>query len=107
MIDEGDIEKAVHWLLSSADEAAEAKGERIYCEEYRKSLKAIIASECNETSEAAKERHAYAHPRYQEHLERLKQAVIRDETMRARRAAAEMKIEAWRTQSSNMRSVKL
>ena len=79
----------------------------MYCEEYRKSLKAIIASESNEKSEVAKERYAYAHERYLEHLDKLKLAVIEDEKNRAMRVAAEMKIEAWRSQQANMRAMKI
>ena len=107
MIPDKDIEAAVDWLRDNAEDAGKAKAERVYCEQFRKSLKAILASESNETSEVAKERRAYAHFRYQEHLEKLKDAVLADEKNRALRVAAEMKIEAWRTMSSNYRSIKL
>lgn len=107
MFTDTDIERAVDWLRDNSVEAAKAKAERIYCEEFRKSLKAILASESNESSEAARDRHAYSHSRYQEHLYKLKDAVLKDETMRALRVAAEMKIEVWRTQAANQRSIKL
>jgi len=107
MIPDEDIEAAVDWLRDSAGACATAKADRIYCGEYRKSLKAIIASECNEKSESARERFAYASERYQEHLKALRAAVLEDEKNCALRVAAEMKIEAWRTMSSNIRSIKL
>ena len=107
MITDDEIDTAVHWLASHAEEAARARAERVYCEEYRKSLKAILASQSNEKAEAAKERSAYAHPKYLEHLEALKKAVLEDEKNRALRGAAEMKIEAWRSQEANKRSIKL
>jgi hypothetical protein len=107
MIDDTAVESAVDWLLKNAPEAGRLRGERVYCEEYRKSLKAILASQANENAEAAKERWAYAHSEYQIHLERLRDAVTADEVNRAQRATAELRIEVWRTQSSNNRAVKL
>jgi hypothetical protein len=50
------------------------------------------------------EREAYSDPRYVEHLEAIKQAVEIDEGHTFLRAAADAKIEAWRTQSSNTRA---
>ena len=107
MISDDEIEKAVDWLRDHALDAAKARAERVYCEEYRKSLKAILASQSNEKSEGAKERYAYGHEEYLSHLEDLKQAVLEDEKNRALRVAAELKIEAWRTMEANKRSVKL
>lgn len=106
-ITDEDIERALDYLRDNAAPAAAAKGERIFCEEYRKSLKAILASQSNETSEHAKNDFAYSHQKYLEHLERLKRAVIEDEKNRGLRAAAEAKIEAWRTMSSNYRAMKI
>lgn len=107
MIPDDDIERALDWLRNHAELVAQAKGERVYCEEFRKSLKAILASEANESSEVAKERQAYKHPKYLEHLEKLKAAVIEDEKNKALRVAAELKISAWQTQNANLRSMKI
>lgn len=107
MIDEAAIEKLVEDLLNNSGKAGELRGERVYAEEYRKSLKAILASQSNESSEAAKERAAYKHQKYLDHLEELKKAVTADEGNRAWRAGAEIAIESWRTMEANKRSVKL
>lgn len=107
MIDDAEVERALDYLRDSSLKMAQARGERIYAEEYRKSLKAILASHSNESSEAAKDRAAYTHERYLEHLDRIKQAVINDEEQRALRVAAEMKIEVWRSQQANIRSMKV
>ena len=45
MILDADIEKAVDWLRDNAEDAAKSKAYRVYLEEYRKSLKAIIMAE--------------------------------------------------------------
>lgn len=107
MIEDEAVEKAADWLISNSPEAGRLRGERVHAEEYRKSLKAILASQSPETSEGGRERWAYASSAYQEHLETMRDAVTADEVNRARRAAAQMRIEIWRTQNANNRSVKL
>ena len=52
---------------------------------------------------AAQEREALADERYLDHLSALRIAVEDDEKMRWLKAAAEAKIEAWRTQAANQR----
>lgn len=104
MISDDEIERAVHWLRDNAEEAAQAKAERVYMEEYRKTVKATLMSEVNEKPIGAQEAFAYAHKHYFDHLIALKEAVKRDEHFRFLREAAQAKIEAWRTQSSNLRA---
>ena len=107
MISEEAVETAVHWLASHAEEAAEAKAQRVYAQEMRKSLKAILMNESDAKTASEREAEAYAHPRYQEHLTKLKAAVFEDEKIGALREAAKMRIEAWRSQQANYRSITL
>ena len=104
MITEDDAERAVEYLRDNARPAAQARAERIYMEEYRKSLKAKIMREEPGTSVANQEARAYADPRYQEHLESMRTAIERDEYCRWMMVAAEAKISAWQTQSRNNRA---
>jgi arginine deiminase len=106
-VSERDLEKALDWLRDNADEAARAKAERIYCEEYRKSLKAVLMKQHAQLPLGAQEREAYADERYLMHLDKLRTAVFEDERIRALRVAAELKIEAWRTQQANFRAMKI
>lgn len=106
-ISDEEIDKALDYLRDNADEAAKARAERIYVEEYRKTVKAQLMKEHDTKSAVIQERDAYADPRYVVHLEAIKEAVFRDEKMKFMLAAAEAKIEAWRTQSSNERANKL
>ena len=39
MIEDKDVDEAVHWLMNSADIIATAKATLVYLEEYRKSLR--------------------------------------------------------------------
>lgn len=103
MISDDQIEKALDWLRDNADEAAQAKANRVYMEEFRKSLKAQIMSEHLAEPLGAQQRTAYSDKRYLNHLEGLKQAVFLDERFRFMRAAADAKIEAWRTMNANQR----
>ena len=107
MIREEDIEKALDYLRDNATAAAQARANRVYVEEYRKTIKAAIMQEHSDLPLGAQEREAYADPRYVEHLQAIRAAVEDDERHRFLRATAEAKIEAWRTQSSNERAMKL
>lgn len=105
MIREIDIEAACDFLREGAEEAAQARANRIYMEEFRKSLKAQIMAEHNEMAIGAQEREAYSDKRYLDHLEALKIAVHADEKARFLRQAAIAKIDAWQTQSANHRGM--
>lgn len=99
-----EIDKALDFLRDNARDAAQARADRIYVEEFRKTLKATLMKEHGSLSAVLQEREAYADDRYQQHLEAIREAVRLDEYHRFMRIAAEAKIEAWRTQSSNSRA---
>ena len=106
MIQERDVELAVEWLRDNAKAAAKARAERIYVEEYKKSLEAQLMCGSDSQGTSAVDRQAYArsHPKYLAHLRAIQEAVERDETMRWLMVAAQAKIEAWRTQNANLRA---
>lgn len=104
MITDEQVEKALDFLRDNAEDSAQARANRIYLEEFRKSLKAQIMAEHLAEPIGAQERWAYDDIRYRNHLEGLKQAVYNDERLRFLRGAAEAKIEAWRTMCSNQRA---
>jgi hypothetical protein len=105
-ISEQEVDRALDYLRDSADAAAKARAERIYVEEYRKTIKAQLMKEHEDKPLGAQEREAYADPRYVQHLEAIREAVFTDERHRFLLSAANAKIEAWRTQSSNERAMK-
>jgi hypothetical protein len=107
IVSEDTVSKALDHLTMRAEDAAKARAERIYVEEYRKTVKAQIMQEHTDLPIGAQEREAYADPRYTAHLEAIRQAITEDERMRFLREAATATIEAWRTQSSNERAGKL
>ena len=101
---ERDPHQAVDFIRDNAEIYAKAKAERIYTEEFRKSLKAILMKESCEIAVNAQEREAYAHPKYRKLLDGLKEAVIVEETLRWKMVAAEARIEVWRSQEASNRA---
>lgn len=103
-ISDDQAERALDFLRDNAEDAAKARAERIYLEEFRKSLKAQIMAEHLAEPLGAQERAAYSDKRYLNHLEGMKQAIFLDERLRFLRGAAEAKLDAWRTMESTKRA---
>lgn len=100
------IFRALDFIRDNALVYAQAKANRIYLEEYRKTMKAL----CMQSAEAggvhaisAQERDAYATLKYAEHLEALREAIEREEELRWLMVAAQAKIEVWRSLESSRR----
>lgn len=104
MITQDDAERAVDWLGNNASEIAQARAERLYIEQWIKTVKATIQAEQEGMSAAASEIVALASPRYAKALAAFKEAVLADERFRFLVAAAEARIEAWRSQESTRRA---
>lgn len=99
--------KCLDFLRDNSLAMAQAKANRIYLEEGRKSAKAILMQEAERrgaTSSAAQEREAYAHEDYTKHLDALRMAVEEEERLRWMMVAAQSKIEVWRSISANLRA---
>ena len=104
MIADDDVEKAVDYLRSSAQEAAEARAQMKYLSEFLKSKVAQIATKQDGLSAAAAEHFAKAHPDYIALLEGYKVAVERDAFFTFKREAADALIRAWQTQCATARA---
>jgi hypothetical protein len=109
ILTEAHVEKALDYLQDNADAAAKARAERIYCQEFRKSLKALLMKEhdTGTRSGTMQEREAYADDRYIAHLDALKEAVFQDTKMQFLMEAARAKIDAWQTKSANERNARV
>lgn len=102
-----DPQAAVDYMVAKAGEYAKAKSDRIYCEEYRKSLKSLLmkdAQAAGHQAANAQEREAYASEEYIRHLKALREAVEIEENLRWMLIAAEARIEVWRSQEASKRS---
>ena len=103
MVSEEQAERAVDWIRDNAQALAEARAQRVYLEEFRKSKKAILYQQAGEAPVAEREAYAYAHPDYMAVLDGLRAAVEQEERLRWLMVAAQARIETWRTQSANER----
>ena len=103
MIKDEDVERAVDYLRDTAESCAKARAERLYLDDYTRSLRAEIMSEHLAEPLGAQERHAMSDIRYRNHLEALKLAIYNDEKGHFLREAAEAKIRAWQTQQASER----
>ena len=100
-----DPNAAVDYMIAKAAEFAQAKANRIYCEEYRKTLKSELMKEAMLKYDAAnaQEREAYAHPEYVALLNGLAAAIEQEETLKWGMEAARMRCDIWRTEQANER----
>lgn len=99
-------ERSLEYIRKHAKTYAKAKAERIYLEEYRKSLKAILMKRAlTQGFEAAnaQEREAYADPDYKTILEGLRTAIEAEEAIRWGLVAAEAAIDVWRSKEASAR----
>jgi hypothetical protein len=99
-----DPQKAVDFIRNNARAYAFSKAHRMYVEEYRKSLKAILMKRSKETAVNAQEREAYSHDEYREHLQAIFEAIELEETYRWKMVAAQAEIEIWRSQEASSRA---
>jgi len=99
-----DPNKAVDYILANSAKFAEAKANRVYIEEFRKSKKALLMNESVESTVNAREQFAYSHPDYIKLLDGLRSAVQIEESLKWEMEAARLRVEIWRTQEATNRS---
>ena len=104
MIEDSQVDEALEYLRTNAPIAAQAKANKIYMEEFRKTVKAQQMAKFNSLPVNAQEREAYRSEEYQAHLDAIKDAVYKDELHRWGMVAATSTIEAWRTHNANQRN---
>lgn len=99
--------QALDFIRDNALPLAQAKANRIYLEEFRKTQKALSMREAEDggvVTIGAQEREAYTHEKYQKLLLGLKEAVQEEERLRWLMIAAQAKIEVWRSFESSKRA---
>ena len=107
IVTEVELEKALDFLRDNAREIGEAKANTVRCGHMLKVVKALKMKAFNELSAAKAEVEAYCSEEYKMALLDDAVAAGEYEKLRALREAAALKIEAWRTESSNYRSMKI
>jgi hypothetical protein len=98
-----DPNRAIDFIIAHATKFADAKAERVYLEEFRKSKKAILMSQSPAKAAVEREQYAYGHEEYLALLEGIKAAVAVEEALKWHLEAAKIRTEVWRTQEASNR----
>jgi len=102
-----DPHKAIDYIIHNASRYAQAKANRIFIEEFRKSKKALLMKDAlarGYEAVNAQEREAYSDPEYLEVLRGIKEATAEEEELRWKLEAAKMRVDVWRTEQATARS---
>jgi hypothetical protein len=105
-ITEDEVDKALEWLRDNARELGAAKGRMIETNHMLKAVKAIEMKRHDGPVSKA-EMMALASDAYRQAIQDDVEATVAFETLRSLREAASAKIECWRSQEANLRSMKL
>lgn len=96
--------RATEYLIESAAEIASARAQLTKSENMLRVVKSMAMRMSNQKSVAAQETEAYASPQYLQAVNDLTAATQAYEELRAKREAAKMRIEYWRSLNANQRS---
>jgi hypothetical protein len=99
-------EEAAQDIRNKARGYGDAKAQRVYLEEFRKSKKALLmkdALQMGYEAANAQEREAYADPEYHTLLKGLAAAIAQEETLRWEIEASRLDVEIWRTREATNR----
>ena len=97
--------KSRDFLYKNGKTYAAAKANRSYLELFLKSKLALLMKDSTESTSAAKETDAKAHPDYMALLYGIKEAIELEETLKWELEAAKQTIEIYRTESANNRGL--
>lgn len=100
-------EEAAQIIREKAPAYGEAKAQRVYLEEYRKTKRAMLmkdALKMGVEAANAQEREAYADPSYHQLLKGLAVAIEAEETLKWEMESARLEIEIWRSREATNRT---
>ena len=103
MTDEINIFKVLDFIRDNSAAYAQAKANRQYLENYRKTVKAQQMKKHLSLPVSAQEREAYASEEMQQIDSAIKEAVEEEARLQWLLTAAQIKAEAWRTLQANAR----
>lgn len=98
-------QKNLRRMWQSAPKLAKAKAERVYLEEYRKTLKATLMAKSGARTAAEREQDAYSDPAYVAHLEGLRAAVEAEELLKWHMVTDQAAVEVWRSEEASNRAM--
>lgn len=92
-----DPNRAIEYIQQNAIKFAQAKSDRIFIENYLKTIKAKEMNKSSAATVAQKDADAYASEAYVEQLNALKAAVEQEEHLKWMLIAAQARIDVWKT----------
>lgn len=106
VIHDDEVHAAVEWLIRNARALGTSKGAQLYRHHRVKIVLNLEKKKRNDMPVSRAEIEAYTTDAYQQACWDDAMAAAKYEEMRALQKAAEVKIEAWRSEQANRRSVK-
>ncbi len=97
-------DKAVNYIIENSAKFSQAKAQRVYLEEFRKSKKAILMGQSPAKAANEREQYAYAHEDYIALLGGIKAAIEVEEDLKWRLEAARLRVDIWRTREASNRN---
>jgi hypothetical protein len=97
-----DPNKCVAYIMENAPKFAQAKAERVFIENYLRTVKSRLMNQ-EEGTLGNKEAYAYAHADYEAQLKGLKEATEKEENLKFMLMAAQMRHDTWKTQEYSKR----
>ena len=76
--------EAIDFIIKNGPTFAAAKADRVYIEQYLKTVKAMLMNDCQNMPSTKAEAYALAHPDYKLQIDALKIAVEAEETLDSR-----------------------
>ncbi len=107
VVTEVELAKALDWLRDSAADMGDAKARLVRAEHMVKHTEALLMRASDAKSAEMRKADARCDPRWLEATGEEAVAAGEYEKLKALREAAALKIEAWRTEQANYRSMKL
>lgn len=98
-----DPNKCVAYIMENAPKFAQAKAERVFIENYLRTVKSRLMNQ-EEGTLGNKEAYAYAHSDYELQLRALKEATEKEENLKFMLSAAQMRHDTWKTQEYSKRA---
>jgi len=92
-----DPHEAATYIFKHSALYSQAKAERVYLEQFRKSKKALLMAQSDSKTAILKEMDAYSHSEYLMLLEGLKEAVRVEEELKWKIESAKLSIEIWKS----------
>ena len=98
-----DPNKAINYITQNAGVFAKAKADRTFVENNLRVVKSELMNQ-EEGTLGNKEAYSYAHPRYKQQLEALREATQLEEEMLWMMKAAMARVEVWKCQQFTARA---